>query len=190
MKILSCFFLVFFFVKFTAQSNENLKSDQLYVEATVLSLKSTHRNYFNGATVFFGKDLTKKFNVAIGFEHSRNNFHNDNDWLLYKLRFNTIVVRQQILLFSEKKLKISADFREGLSFIKYVKEEPLVRKDFRYKVKEKGLFLYFGINSKLFLTQNIAIIVDLGIKGLHMSTNVYEVNPHGINAMTGLQVKL
>lgn len=103
MRVLSSIFFLVFFAKFSAQNSQNLDNKQFYVEATAISLKSTHGNYFNGGAFLVGKDLSKKFNIALGVEHSGNNFHNDNDWLLYKLRFYTIVTREQFQLFEEKK---------------------------------------------------------------------------------------
>lgn len=193
MKLSSTIILLFFTLYFgetLAQKKTILKPDQFYVESTFLSLKSTHRNYFNGAAFFIGNNISQKFNIAVGFEHSKNKFHNDNDWLLYKLRFNSIVFRQQYALLSKGNLKISGDLREGFSFIKYIKEEPLIKKNFRYPVKEQGLYLYVGFDSKIKLSKKVAAVIDLGLKGLHVSTNVYEVNPHGFNMMSGLQVNL
>ena len=193
MKIFSTLFsLIFtlFFGRTLAQKRPILKPDQYYVESTFLSLKSTHHNYFNGSTFFIGNNISEKFNLAVGYEHSRNKFHNDNDWFLYKLRFNSIVFRQQYAFLSKEKFTLSGDLREGFSFIKYIKEEPLINKNYRFPVKEHGLYLYAGLDSKIKLSRNLAIVLDLGLKGLHMSTNVYEVNPHGLNIMTGLQVNL
>lgn len=190
MKFFSTFILLLFFGKVAAQNSNSLPKDQFYLESTVLALRSTHTNYFNGFSLLFGDHLNQKFNLALGYEYSGSKFHNDNDWRLYNLSFNVILIREQFTLFSKKKFNLSADFREGLSFIKYVKEEPLVRKNYRYRVKEKGLYLYGGIDAKYEVSKCIAIVSDLGIKGLHMSTNVYEVNPHGLSVMAGLQIKL
>lgn len=189
MKIFTIIILFLFNAKIFAQNITTKENNGYYVELSLLSLRSTHGNYFNGGTYFLGKNFTKKFNVGIGFEHSRNKFHNDNDWLLYNLRFRTLVLREEYVLFTKGKFIISADMREGFSFVKYLKEEPLIKKNYRYQVRESGLYLYVGLDSKVKINEDIAFVTDVGIKGLHISSNVYEVNPHGINVISGVQIK-
>lgn len=173
-----------------AQNSDQAETGKLYIEPAFVSLRSTHSDFFNGNSLLIGGNISERFSLGAGMEYTQNKFHNDNDWLLYNLKFNSLILREQFLLLSKQKIKISSDLREGFSFIKYIKEEPLKRPNYRYPVKENGLYLYSGLDTKFRIVKNISVVGDFGFKGLHMSTNVLEVNPHGINFMTGLQINI
>jgi hypothetical protein len=190
MKYLSVFLILFALGNFYGQNTSSSQNNQFFFEPTVLSMRSSHHNYFNGFSLLAGNNLTQRFSLAVGVEYSGNKHHHDNNWQLYNLTFKVILIREQFRIFSENKFKLSGDFREGISFVNYEKEEPLVRKNYRYHVREKGLYFYGGFDAKYQFSKKIAFVADFGYKGLHVSTNDLQVNPNGLTILSGLQIKI
>lgn len=156
------------------------------IELNAEYLRSTHTTYFNGFSFSGNYELSKKISVGIGFEKSYCNFHPDNNWNLYDLHFNPLFLKQNFKLFSISSFDFYSSLREGISFIKYQKEEPEVTPGYIYTVKEKGFFGNATVGISKIIFRNLSLHTEVGFKAYHISSYDLEVNPHGISYQGGV----
>lgn len=150
------------------------------------SLRSTHANFFNGIGASIYDKILPKLTLGLGSEYSSTPLHNDNNWVLTKMRVFPVFISSKYNLSTNARLLLYFHLATGLSFLHYQKEDQNTI-GYPYPVSERGLYLYSGIGSTYKLSKSIFAILDLGFKGYHMSTYALDVNPHGICMQAGIE---
>ena len=158
---------------------------RFYIKIEYHDLYSTHRDHFRGVSVTVSKPVSPMLRLGVGTEFSGNNYHPDNDWKLYHLRFLPLFVDQQLKPKRGSWLYPVLHFSEGWSYVAYQKET-LAGPGVRRPVHETGLYLYGGAGLTGNLSERISLSAEAGIKGFHNSFNDLDVNPHGFTGRLAL----
>lgn len=172
---------------FLALPDDSVPHYKFSLQLNAESLRSTHKTYFNGFSAAANFSLSKTLTAGIGFERTTCAFHPDNNWNLYNLRFAPIYLSQEFRIFQIRSFHLYSEARQGLSFIKYNKEEFKVNPGVIYPVKERGFYGYAGVGAGWNFLKKFYLKSAVGFKAYHISKNDQDVNPHGINYQFGLQ---
>lgn len=168
----------------TASSQRPDPVSRFYIKIEYHDLYSTHRDHFRGVSVTVSKPVSPVLLLGLGTEFSGNNYHFDNDWNLYHLRFLPFFFDQQLKP-NGSRLYPVLHLSEGWSYVAYQKET-LAAPGIRRPVHESGLYLYGGAGLTGNLSDRISLAAEAGIKGFHNSFNDLDVNPHGFTGRLGL----
>jgi hypothetical protein len=96
-----------------------------------------------------------------------------------------VFIDTRLLLRKSGKIVPYTRFSAGISFNTYTNKELETQRD-PYTVSERGLYLLTDIGCAFNLHRYFTPIIELGLKGYHMSFNNLDVNPHGIVLTLGL----
>lgn len=153
--------------------------EALNLDAGFHILRTTHGTYFRGANVCLDYLLSEKLALGAGLEYSGLDFHNDNGWELYNLRFFPAYLEVKYNLIQLKQADFYIRPAIGLTFMKYTKLDP-ARSEIPFTVKEKGLYLAVSAGTILNISRRLKPLIEIGFKGFKNSVNNLDVNPHGL----------
>ena len=148
------------------------------------SLRSTHATFFNGGSIHVCRLFSHRVLLGAGLELAACDYHEDNRAELRHLRFLPLIIDGKFLFRQAGIFTPFVQLSEGISFIRYNKKDENTGKK-PYNVSEKGNYAYLGIGTVIKIADHFSQIAGVGLKGYHMSTNVLDVNPHGINFRLG-----
>lgn len=147
-------------------------------------LRSTHGDFFDGGSITLDKVLSPHWEVGIGIEHSYNDYHDDNGWKLYNLRFIPAYGDVKYQFLPTKRFSPFLHASVGWTFINYDKQPDATAKTFH--VSESGLYAWGGGGAAFAINHHWGISAEAGIKNFHLSSYDLEVNPHGVAGRVGL----
>ena len=147
-------------------------------------LRSTHGNAFYAPSLKVNYQFKNGLEPGFGIEYSTTPIHNDNGFLLYKLKFLPIYGNLKYNFKTSNKIKLYAETSLGISTNKYAIADENTPND-THKVKENAFYVYTGFGAKYSLTDKINTFLGVGFKGYKMSTNDLDINPHGLSFMLG-----
>lgn len=128
--------------------------------------------------------MSSRFAIGVGVEYSHSNLHMDNGWILTRLQFLPVFADFKYVLTRNTLIQPYLEIAPGASFIQYYKRDEYIPQT-PYRLRAIGLYLYGGGGVILNVAKNFSPIIGIGFKGFHMSTNSYEVNPHGLTFRVG-----
>ncbi len=172
---------------FLTLPGDSIPHYKLSLQLDAESLRSTHKTYFKGFSAAVSFPLSKTLTAGMGFERTTSAFHPDNNWNLYNLRFAPVYLSEEFRIFQIRSFHLYSEARQGISFIKYNKEEFKVNPGVIYPVKERGLYGYAGVGAGWNFLKKFYLKSAVGFKAYHISKNDQDVNPHGINYQLGLK---
>jgi len=162
------------------------------------NLRSTHIDHFTGFNMMVGHYFTPKFSLGIGFEDTYGQHHDDNGWILSEIRLIPIIVNARFLFGKNKLVTPFIELSTGITFLKYYKKvkvppgsPDITETEGEYTfgppflVEEKGWYTYAGGGVYFRIYKHFMPFIGIGFKGYNMSTNVYAVNPRGLNFEIG-----
>jgi len=187
------------------------KNDSIFIDSKSVSplkksfiivgyqnLQSTHMDHFIGFNAMVGYNFTPKFSLGIGFEDTYGQHHDDNGWILSEIRLVPVVVDARLVFGEYKLIKPFIELSTGITFFKYYKKVkvPLGSPDITeiegefsfglpFIVQEKGWYNYVGVGTYLKINKHFMPFIGIGFKSYNTSTNVYAVNPRGLNLEIG-----
>lgn len=152
------------------------------------TLRTTHATYFNGGSLTVGYFISPRVVISAGVEYSYDYFHNDNGWNLYQLKIVPFFIDAKFLMNMNKRITPYFELSQGMSFINYRKEDQL-NVFAPYHVSEKGYYVYGGTGASIKIAGNLSFQIGVGFKAFHISSNVLEVNPHGLTFRSGVSYR-
>lgn len=203
--------ICFFFSFISIAGNVQHQNDTIYAEGKIGSffkesfviagyqdLRSTHIDHFTGFNLMVGHNFTPKFSVGIEVENIFGPHHDDNGWKLSEIRLVPVILDARYLLKENTFVMPFLEVSTGITFLKYYKKvkvpagsPDITETDGVYNfgppflVKEKGLYAYAGAGAYFRISKHLMPFIGIGFKGFNMSTNVYDVNPRGLNFEIG-----
>ena len=145
---------------------------------------STHSTNFTGLHMGVNKQFSKLFTAGMGAGYSYCVLHGDNGFDLHHLNFIPLYASQNFTLARVKKFSAFINLKEGVTFKSYYRELQSNRGP-RSHIRERGFYGYAGAGLCYSIMPQSAIVLQLGMKSYHISTNELEINPHGIGASIG-----
>ena len=186
------FFLIFFcllYLHATTNAQNKISTKQpLMFTPLFEGMRSTHGNLFKSGSFCVSKMISKRYEAGLGFETAFTSKHHDNGFVLYKLKFIPVFGNFKYHFNKVNKFDFYAESSLGLSFNRYHRatdDSPNIKT----RIKEKGVFAYFGSGVRYPISKKINLVTGVGIKGYKMSFNVLDINPHGISGMLGFNIK-
>lgn len=164
---------------FAAPRNEmdSFPQKKLFIIPEVQVMKSTHKNFFTGANVLVSYMIRPGLAIGGGAEFSYAPKHNDNGYVLYGLKYFPVFADIRFFLWNKGLIRPFLELSPGISFVRYKKEDRPGTP--RYRVRERGFYTYGGGCFSFNFRNGTMFYIGIGFKGFHMSTNAYDVNPHG-----------
>lgn len=146
-------------------------------------LYTTHDDFFHGVYVSRKWALSDRvwLGPEVGFTGAPE--HTDNGWYLTKLRFLPVAMVADWYPRGGRNGGLFLEAGAGPSFNTYRKLEDPIASSFR--VRETGLYARVAAGYAVQLQKQVRLFFSVGMKGYHISTNVWDVNPHGICAGLG-----
>jgi hypothetical protein len=109
--------------------------------------------------------------------------HTDNGWDLTRLRFLPVALVADWCPLRGRRGNLLLEGGAGPSFNSYRKREDPIAAAF--PVRETGLYARLAAACSVRLQDQIRLCFSVGMKGYHISGNVWDVNPHGVFAGIG-----
>lgn len=182
-------FSCFFYLHATANAQDKISTGQpLMFTPLFEGMRSTHGNLFKSGSLSVSKMVNKRYEAGLGIETALTSKHHDNGFVLYKLKFIPVFGNLKYHFNKVNKFDFYVESSLGLSFNRYHRasdNSPNVK----VRIKEKGIFAYFGSGVRYPISKKINLVTGVGIKGYKMSFNVLDINPHGISGMLGFNFK-
>ena len=160
------------------------REHKLVYLAEIQSLRSTHGTFFNGISGNICRRISSRILLGAGLEFASCPYHEDNRAELRRLRFLPLVADVKYQFKQTGTFTPFVQLSEGISFIRYNKQDEATGKK-PYRISEKGDYAYLGVGTAINLSNHFIPILGIGLKGFHMSTNVLDVNPHGLSFRVG-----
>ena len=162
---------------------DSIPLNKIKLVAEVQVLKSTHRNYFKGGDLMLNCFTKPQWEFGVGMEYSYTEHHFDNGYHLWRLNFVPTFVDVRFYPLHSNLVRPFLEVAPGISRSWYEKQDDtqVIR-----KVKERGFYLYTGAAVLFNLKNNFKPFIGIGFKGYRLSTNVYDVNPHGMTFRSGV----
>lgn len=187
-KFLPIFFCFFYLHSVTNAQDKTASRQPLMFTPLFERMRSTHGNYFYTGSFSISKMTNKRFEVGLGLETAFTSKHHDNGFVLYKLKFIPVFGNLKYHFNKVKKFDFYAESSLGLSFNTYHRASDN-SPNIKVRIKEKGIFAYFGSGVRYPISKKINLVTGIGIKGYKMSFNALDINPHGLSGMLGLNIK-
>ena len=149
-------------------------------------LHSTHRTNFTGGSFDIDFAMSNHFLLGLGTQYAATPYHQDNGWVLTKLRFFPLYLNSIYTLCSRCLFQPYIHTEEGISFNHYNKLDTSIS-PVPFKVSEAGLYLSGNAGMNVTLSKRLKIFSEIGYKGFKHSFNDLDVNPHGVTVCAGLQ---
>lgn len=180
--LLSCNF------SFSAMAqNKSQKRDSIpaySVSAAYEMLRSTHQDFFNGPSVKISRNLSGHWKPGIGIAYATTAQHHDNGLVLANMKLLPVYANLSYNFESGSKFQPFVEASAGITFVKYDRGTDAEPHN-TVPVHEQGLYLYSGFGLHYAVSKHFSPFVAAGFKGFHNSTNVYDINPHGITFQGG-----
>lgn len=147
-------------------------------------LHTTHQDNFTGGEVTVIYRVSRSLFLGLGTGYSHDNYHGDNGWRLYNLRFIPVFADARLFLPGIITFAPFLQLSEGISFNHYKRmDRPYTSS---YYVSETGDYLYTGIGCIVNISRHLKPEISVGFDGYKMSFDSWDVNPHGITFSMGL----
>lgn len=164
------------------------KSHALVLIGEMQHVHTTHHGSIFGGSIVAGKFISRSAMVGLGMELSYKDKIRtyDINFDIHSFRPIPVFADFRVLLSSGKVIPY-IELAPGVAFIHYLKNEFSKGEHF---VWQTGFYAYAGTGLIYKISNKISASGAIGVKGYHISSNVYEVNPHGLTYRFGVVLNL
>ena len=177
---------IFLFFSLPAQKDSSATRHFFFATTSYQWMHTTHTTIINGGAVDVNYALSPHVALGLGVQYASAPLHNDNDWVLTKLRFVPVYFNNIFSFWPHHRLHPYFHAEEGVSFNSYNKLD-LAQSPQPFKVREAGLYLSGNFGGLYTITKRLGIFAEIGYKGYKHSFDEYDINPHGITLRGGIQ---